>query len=87
MTVQIAVKLPDDLVSRLDELVRSGKFPSRSSGIRRALEVLLRAEERRRVDTAFAEGFGRLPDDGPELAEATRLAVEAIEEEPWDRWW
>lgn len=87
MTVQIAVKLPDDLVARLDELVRSGRFPSRSTGLRRALEVLLRAEERQRIDAAFAEGFGRVPDDGAELAEATRLAVEAIEDEPWERWW
>lgn len=87
MTVQIAVKLPDELVARLDELVRAGMFPSRSSGVRRALELLLGAEGRRRVDAAFAEGFQRLPDDGPELAEATRLAVEAIHEEPWERWW
>lgn len=86
MTIQIAVKLPDELVAGLDELVRSGRFPSRSTGIRRALEVLLRAEERRRLDAAFAEGFRRHP-DGDDLAEATRLAVEAIEEEPWERWW
>lgn len=87
MTRQIAVKLPDELLARLDELVRAGKFANRSSGVRRALEVLLGAEERRRVDAAFADGFGRAPDDGPELAEATRLALEAINEEPWERWW
>jgi Arc/MetJ-type ribon-helix-helix transcriptional regulator len=87
MTIQIAVKLPDDLVAGLDDLVRKGKFPNRSSGVRRALEVLLGTEERRRVDAAFAEGFRRVPDDGPELAEATRLALEAISEEPWERWW
>lgn len=87
MTIQIAVKLADDLVAQLDELVRSGRFPSRSSGVRHALEVLLRTEERRRVDAAFADGFRRSPDDGSELAQATRLAVEAIEDEPWERWW
>ena len=87
MTVQIAVKLPDDLVARLDDLVRSGRFRSRSSGVRRALEVLVGAEERHRIDAAFADGFQRIPDDGLELEEATRLAVEAIGEEPWERWW
>lgn len=87
MTVQIAVKLPDELVARLDELVRGGSFPSRSSGVRRALEVLLAAEEHHRVDALFASGFRQLPDDGAELAEATRLAIEAIEDEPWERWW
>jgi Arc/MetJ-type ribon-helix-helix transcriptional regulator len=87
MTTQIAVKLPDELVARLDELVRRGRFPSRSTGVRRALEALLVGEERRRIDAAFTEGFRRIPDDGPELAEATRLALEAIAEEPWERWW
>jgi Arc/MetJ-type ribon-helix-helix transcriptional regulator len=86
MTIQVAVKLPVELVARLDELVASGTFPSRSTGIRRALEVLLRAEERRRIDLAFAEGFRRVPDDDAG-GETTRLAVEAIDEEPWERWW
>lgn len=87
MTVQLAVKLPEELVGRLDELVRSGRLPSRSMGMRRALEVFLGAEDRRRVDAAFAEGFRLHPDDGAELADATRLALEAIEDEPWERWW
>ncbi|MCU0270488.1 MAG: ribbon-helix-helix domain-containing protein [Acidimicrobiales bacterium] len=87
MTTQIAVKLPDDLVERLDALVDAGRFPSRSSGVRRALETLLLAEERRRIDEGFRRGFADVPDDGVELAEAVRLAVESIEEEPWERWW
>lgn len=87
MTIQIAVKLPDELVARLDELVRGGSIPNRSSGVRRALEVLLAAEEHHRMDELFASGFRRFPDDGAELADATRLAIEAIEDEPWERWW
>lgn len=87
MTVQIAVKLPDDLVASLDRLVEEGVLPNRSVGIRRAVEQLLEAEARRRIDASFTAGFSRCPDDGAELAEATRLAIDAIEDEPWERWW
>ena len=38
MTTQIAVRLPDDLVSRLDALV-PGTHESRSDAIRRSIEV------------------------------------------------
>ena len=40
MTTQIAVRLPDDLVSRLDALV-PGTHESRSDAIRRSIEVYL----------------------------------------------
>ncbi len=33
---------------------------------------------------AFADGFARQPETGGELADATRLAVKSIEDEPWD---
>jgi len=29
----------------------------------------------------------RLPETDDEIAEATGLAVSAIDEEPWERWW
>jgi antitoxin MazE3 len=37
MSIQIAVRLPDDTVQRLDELVAHGDAPSRASVIERAL--------------------------------------------------
>lgn len=40
MTIQIAVRLPEELVSRLDGLVPSA-HGSRSQAIRRAIEVYL----------------------------------------------
>jgi Arc/MetJ-type ribon-helix-helix transcriptional regulator len=43
MTTQIAVRLPDDLVAFVDELVRSGAVASRAAAVARALE-----HERRR---------------------------------------
>jgi len=43
MSKQIAIRLPQDIVEFVDELVRAGKADSRASVVRRALE-----RERRR---------------------------------------
>jgi Arc/MetJ-type ribon-helix-helix transcriptional regulator len=37
VSIQIAVRLPDDMVHQLDELVTAGEAPSRASVIERAL--------------------------------------------------
>lgn len=44
MTIQIAVRLPDEIVSFVDEQVRTGAAPSRAAVVARALE-----HERRRA--------------------------------------
>jgi Arc/MetJ-type ribon-helix-helix transcriptional regulator len=40
MTTQLAVRLPDELIERLDALVPSA-HPSRSEAVRRAIELYL----------------------------------------------
>jgi Arc/MetJ-type ribon-helix-helix transcriptional regulator len=61
MTVQIAVRLADDTVARLDRLVAAGDAPSRASVIERAL-----AREFRRLiaerDAAILAAHGQDPD-------------------------
>lgn len=61
MTIQIAVRLPDDTVERLDRLVAAGEAPSRASVIERAL-----AREFRRLaaerDAAILAASGPDPD-------------------------
>ena len=44
MTIQIAVRLPDDMVQFLDQLVASGQAPSRASVVERALAREIRRE-------------------------------------------
>ncbi|MGH8929371.1 MAG: ribbon-helix-helix domain-containing protein [Egibacteraceae bacterium] len=87
MTTQVAVKLPEEVVAGVDQLIAEGEFANRSQVVRQALEALLRNAERRRIDAAFAAGFARLPEGDAEMRDAMRLAIEAIEDEPWDRWW
>lgn len=86
MTTQVAVKLPDELLSRLDHLVSEGRFASRSEAVRDGINRIVRDAERERIDGAFAAGFARHPDDDV-LAEAERLATAAIADEPWEHWW
>lgn len=87
MTTQLAVKLPEELLSRLDRLVGQGRFASRSDAVRYGISTMVRDAEREAIDDAFTVGFARHPDDDEVLAEAERLATEAIIDEPWERWW
>lgn len=87
MTIQIAVKLPDRLVNEIDRLVDGGAFDSRSQAIRSGLEAMVADRHRQEVDRRYAEAMARHPETNEEMADATRLAIDAIHEEPWERWW
>lgn len=84
---QIAVKLPDDLVKAVDQLVARGVFPSRSSVVRRALEAVVSAQRAEAVERAYARGYEACPETEQELLDASRLAVQSIHDEPWEKWW
>lgn len=87
MTIQVAVKLPDELVGELDRLVEQGAFDSRSQAVRTSLEAVVTAHRRQELDRRYRDAFVRLPETSEEMAEATRLAVDAIHDEPWEPWW
>ncbi len=84
---QIAVKLPDGLVRELDDLVAQGLFSSRSSAVRRAVEMVVSGQRRDALEEAYAKGYRQDPESESELAEANRLATQAIDDEPWEKWW
>jgi hypothetical protein len=44
-------------------------------------------EAARTIDRAFTDGFSRHPDSDDDRRRTTRLVVESIEQEPWDKWW
>ncbi len=87
MTVQVAVKLPEELADELDRLVQSGAFDSRSQVLRAGLEAIIARREQERLRERYREAMAKHPETSHEIAEAGRLAVDAIEEEPWERWW
>jgi Arc/MetJ-type ribon-helix-helix transcriptional regulator len=83
MSEQYAVRIPDDLAAELEELVSSGRFPTKAEALRVALEALVDSERRRRTGEMIADGYRRIPQDDEEVAAATRSAVRSIHEEPW----
>lgn len=64
MTIQIAVRLPDDIVAFLDEQVSSGAAPSRATVVTRALERERRREASERDAHIYAAESGTDDLDG-----------------------
>lgn len=61
MSIQIAVRLPDDLVAQLDSLVGQGVAPSRTSIVEQALRRELRRHQyAREVEVLQQESDGDL---------------------------
>ena len=52
---RINISLSEELLRRLDELVASGRYVSRSEAIRRAIELLLQKEGERELTPQPAE--------------------------------
>jgi len=52
---RINISLSEELLRRLDELVASGRYVSRSEAIRRAIELLLQREGERELTHQPAE--------------------------------
>jgi len=82
-TEQIAVRLPEELLVELDDLVRKGVYESRAAAVRAGIETLMELERRRRTDRAVVEGYRRVPPTAAEREAAIASLREAIAEEPW----
>jgi Arc/MetJ-type ribon-helix-helix transcriptional regulator len=87
MTIQIAVKLPDELVAAVDRLVDDDRFASRSEVVRAGLQRMVDDAAARTIDQAFADGVSAHPDTDDDVRRATALAIESIDDEPWEKWW
>lgn len=84
MSEQIAVRLSSQLATLLDELVATGRFPTRAEAVRSAIESLVDQERRRRVGAEIVEGYLRIPQSDEELGTAVDEATRRmIAEEPW----
>jgi Arc/MetJ-type ribon-helix-helix transcriptional regulator len=82
-TEPIAVRLPEEMLARLDALVGRGRYPNRVSAVRQGIELLFDIEEQREIDVAMVDGYRRLPQTDPEHAAAVAALRASILEEPW----
>ena len=76
----LAVRLPEETITGLDRLVAEGWYVTRSAGIKDALDKLLAAFERQRIDQALLAGYTRFPETKAELEWAEHSARERLDE-------
>jgi Arc/MetJ-type ribon-helix-helix transcriptional regulator len=82
-TEQIAVRLPEELLSELDALVASGAYESRAAAVRAGVEAITALEHRRQIDRAIVAGYQHTPPTAVENDAAVASLRDAIAEEPW----
>ena len=82
-TKQVPIRLSNDLLADLDELVQNGVYRSRASAIRAGIEAVVKAEQQRSIDQQIVAGYTRFPPTEAEERAARASMREAIEEEPW----
>jgi Arc/MetJ-type ribon-helix-helix transcriptional regulator len=69
MSVQIAVRLADDELERLDAAIARGAFSSRAEAVRAGLVAVLREEREARIGAAYRRAYATEADD-PSVGEA-----------------
>lgn len=82
-TEQIAVRLPEELLTVLDELVSRGVYESRAAAVRAGVEAVLELDRRRVTDQAIVAGYRRIPPTEADRQAAIGSLRDAILEEPW----
>jgi Arc/MetJ-type ribon-helix-helix transcriptional regulator len=82
-TEQIAVRLPDELLAELDDLVRRGIYPTRAAAVRAGVEAITELERGRATDRAIISGYERIPPEDSEIDAAVTSLRDAIADEPW----
>jgi len=82
-TEQIAVRLPEDLLASLDDLVGRGVYDSRAAAVRAGVEAILELDRRRLIDQAVVDGYHRVPPTEAERQASISSLRDAILEEPW----
>lgn len=82
-TEQIAVRLPEELLAALDDVVARGVYESRAAAVRAGVEAILELDRRRLIDQAVIDGYHRVPPTEAEHQAAISSLRDAILEEPW----
>lgn len=63
---QIAVRLSEDELVRLDSAVAEGVFPSRAEAVRAAIGMLEKELRERRIAASYSAAYERMPLTGEE---------------------
>ncbi|CAN5266979.1 hypothetical protein BH23ACT9_BH23ACT9_14580 [soil metagenome] len=80
---QIAVRLEQDALDQIDQLVQDQQFGSRAEAVRHAVDQLLDTRRRAAIGAQIAEGYRRHPQTDEEEAQAVANLAALIAEDPW----
>ena len=83
MSKMVTLRLPEERVTRIDELVQAESYESRASFIVEAINRLVDEIEEREIDRRIIEGYTRFPQTEEEQRWARLAALDSIREEPW----
>lgn len=61
MSPQVAVRLGEELLERIDAMVDAGRFETRAEAIRAGIEELVDRERRREIGEAIVQGYRERP--------------------------
>lgn len=78
MSPQIAVRLSEPLLERIDALVTSGRYETRAEAIRAGIEELLERQRRMEIGAAIADGYIRAPQAEDLEDELGRFPLDAL---------
>jgi Arc/MetJ-type ribon-helix-helix transcriptional regulator len=67
MTVQIPIRIPDEDANRLDAIVASGRYASRSDALRQGLDRILREERDREIVESYRRAYAEHPQEESEI--------------------
>lgn len=81
MTTQIAVRIPSEMLAKLDEVVGRGRVANRTEAVRAAIEAWLREEEEQVIAEEYRRAYAEHPQDPAFVGSATCLARET-----WPEW-
>ncbi len=83
MSKMITVRMSDERVRAIDELVASGSHTTRAAVIVEAIDKLVADLERERIDREIVDGYTRIPQTDEELEWAEWSTEQSVTEEPW----
>ena len=86
MSTQVAIRLDDELLERLDWLVVRCRFDTRADAIRAALADLTERERQRDIGEQIADGYRRIPQTADEIAVPDFSTWDALDDEDWSDW-
>ena len=67
MTIQIPIRIPDEDAERLDAIVASGRYASRSDALRQGLDLILRQERDREILESYRRAYAEHPQEESEI--------------------